>query len=63
MHAAAWFWILTSGVVTGIAFLWFGMTLMEEDDDQSGLKLVAGGVALVLFCLVAQFLSMNAAHL
>ena len=62
MPAAAWFWMFTSGVVTGIAFLWFGMTLMEED-DQSGLKLVAGGVALVLFCLVAQFLNMNAAHL
>lgn len=62
MHAAAWFWMFTSGVVTGIAFFWLGMTLMEED-GQSGLKLVAGGVALVLFCLVAQFLGMNAAHL
>jgi uncharacterized membrane protein (UPF0136 family) len=62
MPAAAWFWFLTSGVVTGMAFLWFGMTLMEED-DRAGLKLVAGGAALVLVCLVAQFLKMNAARL
>lgn len=54
MPAAAWFWSVTSGMVTGIAVLWLGMTAIEETRPVRTETRV-GVVALVLFCFLRNF--------
>ena len=51
MLAVALFWI---GVVIGIAVVWMGLALLEED-DREGLDFVAFGGCLISVCMIVHF--------